>query len=273
MQTIAVRYTLYKRLRKTSQKIERELRQRTVGKAVGDLDLSFEQCKLPNPMTEIRYYNSRPMLSSEGWGTELGVQTKFVEGDTEARRALRTKFRYTLYKRLRKTKKDIRDWIRQLPDGDIEWQRLQAVAYGPRMEEAILIDGVKRFFDSCKQHNIKVLIVSHKTEFANFDQTRTNLRLAALSWMRRKRFFEADALGLPEEDVYFESTRREKIKRIECLGCTHFIDDLEEIFLEDSFPTYVKKILYSPHAPVALADVMALTTWQEINHYFFDGKS
>ena len=174
---------------------------------------------------------------------------------------------------VRKTKKDIRDWIRQLPDGDIEWQRLQAVAYGPRMEEAILIDGVKRFFDSCKQHNIKVLIVSHKTEFANFDQTRTNLRLAALSWMRRKRFFEADALGLPEEDVYFESTRREKIKRIECLGCTHFIDDLEEIFLEDSFPTYVKKILYSPHAPVALADVMALTTWQEINHYFFDGKS
>jgi len=37
-----------------------------------------------------------------------------------------------------KSKKEIRDRIRQLPDGEIEWQRLQATVYGLK---------IRRFFD------------------------------------------------------------------------------------------------------------------------------
>ena len=33
-------------------------------------------------------------------------------------------------------------------------------------------------------------------------------------------------------------------ERIRALGCTHFIDDLEEVFLEPSFPSDVHKILF-----------------------------
>lgn len=174
----------------------------------------------------------------------------------------------------RKSKKDIRDKIRQLPDGEIQWQRLQAIVYGSRMEEARLIDGVQMFFELCKLYKVRVYIISHKTEYANFDETGTNLRVAAVTLMRGNRFFEADGLDLSEEDVYFEATRREKIERIRHLRCTHFIDDLEETFLEDSFPTNVEKILYAPHLQhSSLPGVRVVAAWKEINEYLFNARS
>lgn len=171
---------------------------------------------------------------------------------------------------MRKSKKDIREKIRQLPNGEMEWQRLQAIVYGPRMGEAKLIDGVRMFFELCKQHRVVVYIISHKTEYASFDRARTNLWVASMIWMRENGFFETDGMGMSLQDVYFESTRREKIDRIRQLGCTHFIDDLEEIFLEDSFPRDVEKILYAPNMQLSsLGGVRVFTTWTEINDYFF----
>lgn len=170
---------------------------------------------------------------------------------------------------VRKNKKTIRDVIRQLPDGEIEWQRLQAILYGPRMGEAILADGAKTFFELCKQHKSVVYIISHKTEYAAFGETGTDLRTVAMTWMRDNGFFKADGLGLSPQIVYFESTRQEKIERIRHLRCTHFIDDLEETFLEDSFPANVEKILYTPHRQYSPPrGVRVLTTWKEISEYF-----
>jgi len=174
----------------------------------------------------------------------------------------------------RKSKKDIRDRIRQLPRGEIKWQKLQAIIYGPKMGEARLINGVQTFFESCKQHKVRVYIISHKTEFSKFDKIRTNLRLTALAWMRENKFFEANGLSLSQEDVYFESTRCEKIDRIKHLRCTHFIDDLEETFLEDSFPTDVEKILYAPHMRHScLQKVRVVRSWRDITDYFFYARS
>lgn len=174
----------------------------------------------------------------------------------------------------KKSKKHIRDSIRQLPDGEMKWQKLQAIVYGSRMEEARLTNGVQIFFMSCKQHKVSVYIISHKTEYANFDETGINLRVTALTWMKKNRFFEANGLGLSEEAVYFESTRREKIERIKRLGCTHFIDDLEETFLEESFPINIEKILYAPHMQHSSPQtVRVVATWEEISNYFFGTKS
>jgi hypothetical protein len=174
---------------------------------------------------------------------------------------------------VRKSKNDIRDKIRSLPDGEIKWQRLQSVVYGSRMDEAKLIDGVQSFFHLCQKHRATVYIISHKTEYTNND-TGVNLRFAAMSWMKRNRFFEVNGVGLSPEAVYFESTRHEKIERIRSLGCTHFIDDLEETFLEDSFPADVEKILYAPHMQCSsLGAVRVVTSWQEVNYYFFAARS
>lgn len=172
-----------------------------------------------------------------------------------------------------KNKKDIRDRIQQLPDGESRWRKLQAIVYGQRIGEAKLIDGVREFFDLCKRHQVKVYIVSHKAKRATLDEVGISLRAAALLWMRRNGFFDADGLGLSERDVYFESTRREKLDRIRELGCTHFIDDLEETFLEESFPGNVARILYAPRVRHStIREVKIARSWEEIKGYFFNGR-
>jgi hypothetical protein len=93
--------------------------------------------------------------------------------------------------------------------------------------------------------------------------------------MTRNKFFDVDGLNLYKQDVYFEGTREEKLKRIEHLGCTHFIDDLEEVFQEQDFPDGVQKILYAPSASDSRPSGMTVaTTWAEIGRLIFgaDGE-
>lgn len=163
-----------------------------------------------------------------------------------------------------KNKKAIRDSIRLLPEGEELWQELQAYVYGEAIDRAEFVDGVSDFFQHCRELKRKVYIVSHKTEFASKDKGKINLRLTALKWMRNHRFFDPDGLGLKERDVFFESTRESKIERIQKLECTHFVDDLEETFLEDSFPLHVKKILFAPLGAKAFGDVRICRNWKAI---------
>ena len=174
-----------------------------------------------------------------------------------------------------KNKKIIRDAIRELPDGEIEWQKIQAAIYGPKMDRATLIEGVFDFFTLCKDRGIRTHIVSHKTQFANYDTTETDLRKEALKWLGRAGFFTMGLTGLSAGDVYFESTRVDKINRIRSLGCTHFIDDLEETFREPSFPPDIEKILFNSHASgdfTARTGGKVFVDWKDIGGYFFDGR-
>ncbi|VAX26092.1 FIG00442372: hypothetical protein [hydrothermal vent metagenome] len=149
-------------------------------------------------------------------------------------------------KNIEVNKRAIRNAIRALPGGEKKWRVVQAKAYGPKMKEARLIEGVRTFFMNLKKNRIPVYIISHKTEFADFDDSKTNLRKAALEWMEEKQFFSEKGLGLGMDHVRFGATRIEKIGWIKQLGCTHFIDDLEEVFSEPDFPGAVRKILFSP---------------------------
>ena len=167
-------------------------------------------------------------------------------------------------------KKVIRDSVRLLPQGEIQWQKLQIYAYGEGIAQAKLIKGVKEVFDACHKAEIKLNIISHKTEFPNLTKEKVNLRQAALDWMKKNNFFSKNGLGLSMGQVFFESTREDKIKRIVKLKCTHFIDDLEETFLEDSFPGDVEQILYQPYAgKINLDKVKAFHSWDQIYEYFF----
>ena len=166
-------------------------------------------------------------------------------------------------------KRAMRDAIRRRPDGEREWQRLQAEIYGPRIQEAELIAGVDAFFARARQARVGVAVVSHKTARAAEDQTGTDLHEAALGWMRRRGFFEATGFGLGREAVYFEPTRQAKLARIQQLGCTHFIDDLEETFQEPAFPPAVERILYAPHEGSAPRGVRLATTWEQVAGYVF----
>jgi hypothetical protein len=171
---------------------------------------------------------------------------------------------------VRKTKKQVRDAVRQSADGDKAWQKVQGTAYGPKMREAKLISQVDTFFKLCRKNSIEAHIVSHKTEFSDYDETHTNLRLAATEWMRANGLFDPRRANLPASNVHFEITRRDKIKRICQLKCTHVIDDLEETYLDESFPCGVEKILFNPHREsFSAVGVRSVTSWEEIVSYFF----
>jgi len=171
------------------------------------------------------------------------------------------------------TKRSIRDRIRCLPNGEIEWQKCQALLYGSRICEAKLNEGVSQFFQLCRVNGISVYIVSHKTEYSGYDTTGTNLRDAAVGWMAAHKFFDSDGLGLTRDAVFFAGTRQEKISCLAALGCTDFIDDLEETFLEEAFPAGVTRILYEPlRESVPPPGVKLIKSWQEISDYFFGGN-
>jgi len=168
----------------------------------------------------------------------------------------------------KKNKKNIRDKIRRLTDGEIEWQKVQAYVYGKAINQAHLINGVKEFFNFCKNGSIGLAIISHKTQFAAQDTESIDLREKALQWMENHHFFDTQGLGLSKKQVYFESTREGKINRIRELGCAYFIDDLEETFFEESFPSNVIKILYDAYGEKdAVQNCIICRSWEEITQY------
>jgi hypothetical protein len=168
-------------------------------------------------------------------------------------------------------KQSVRDAIRLLPDGELAWQRLQGQVYGKGIVQARMIAGVDAFLRRCRTEECPVVVVSHKTEYGHFDPDRINLRKAALNWMTAQGLFEAE-YGMPLENVYFESTRQQKLGRINALGLTHFIDDLEEVLTDPHFPPNVMRILFA-HADErpGMASYIRCSTWHEIERQVFGG--
>jgi hypothetical protein len=165
----------------------------------------------------------------------------------------------------RPDKKSVRDLLRRLPDGESHWRRLQTFAYGIGMSRARPMEGVRDFLAFCRSGDIPVWVVSHKSEYNNFGPPEVNLREAALRWLVEQGFFEAARTGLDARRVFFESTREEKVARIAALGPSHFIDDLEETFLEPTFPAGVAKIHYVPHGePSVVEGALHAASWQSI---------
>lgn len=166
-------------------------------------------------------------------------------------------------------KHEIRDAIRQLDDGELKWQRLQGQVYGKYMAEADMIEGVDRFLAACRDRSKTVFVVSHKTAFGHHDPERTNLREAARAWMVAHGFFDASGFAIEPANVHFEATRADKIARIADLRCTCFIDDLEEVLLDDSFPKGVRRILLGGAAAGAAAPVERFPSWDSIGEALF----
>lgn len=167
-----------------------------------------------------------------------------------------------------KTKKEIRDAIRGASaDGEEAWQHLQARVYGHRMADAVLMEGADAFLMACKTRAIPVSVVSHKTRFARRDAARIDLRQAALAWMEEQGFFDLDVFAVRRENVYFEPTRDRKILRIAGCACTDFIDDLEEVFREASFPLGVRRHLFAPQGgDLPSGPFQSYRSWQDVAH-------
>ena len=190
------------------------------------------------------------LISYDGLFFEAAVRSKFIPSDFQG------------------TKRDIRDRIRLLPDGEIEWQRLQADVYGHGVVRAVPASGALQFAKLARAGGADLAIVSHKSIFANIGSADVNLRDAAREWLRNSGFLGPDAI--PEENLFFEGTRAEKIARIIALRCTHFVDDLEEVFNDPAFPQGVERMLISAVRTVPAGPYRAYSSFDEIADAFAD---
>lgn len=172
---------------------------------------------------------------------------------------------------VRESKKEVRDIIRMLPEGNNRWTELQGVVYGYHMDEANPAEGAEQFLQACREKAIRVSIISHKTIYPALGP-HIDLRQAAKQWLEDKGFFSK--LGLRPEDIIFVGTLDEKLAQITEKRCTHFIDDLVEVLLHPDFPTHVEKILYSPREETHIVsdEIRQFETWNEIRNYFFESK-
>ena len=166
-------------------------------------------------------------------------------------------------------KQAVRDAIRLLPDGETTWQRLQGHVYGKGIGKAAMFAGADAFLRRCRTAGHELFIVSHKTEFGHADPDRVNLRTAALGWMEAHGFFAPDMYGIARDNVFFEGTRSEKLRRIAALNCAYFIDDLEEVLTDPGFPAGVNRILFGSAA--GGPRFMTCSTWQRIGEVIADG--
>ena len=143
-------------------------------------------------------------------------------------------------------KRAVRDAVRALPGGEASWQRLQAIAYGPRMDSARLMTGASRFLRACRDRCIEVIIVSHKSRRAAADGITADLRESAAAWMEAKGFFDSRGYALDPANVHFEDSRQAKVRRIAEVAPSRFVDDLEEVFRHPGFPPTVGRLLFDP---------------------------
>ena len=169
-------------------------------------------------------------------------------------------------------KQSVRDTIRLLADGELAWQHLQGQVYGKGIADARLVTGTDAFLRRCRAEKITVAIVSHKTEFGHFDPDRVNLRTAALDWMGNQGLLDGEH-GISPDNIYFESTRAEKINRIATLSLTHFIDDLEEVLTDPSFPQEVARILFAESTHMDRDAFIRCSSWRDIERQVFGGAN
>lgn len=157
------------------------------------------------------------------------------------------------------------DHIR-LHHGDEAWQDLQALAYGPRLNRAVVFPGVHQVLRRWRAAGFRLAIISHKTPYSS--RGRQELRGAALDFLR-----ENDIIPLISRlDVHFVNKVDEKVALIADLKCRVFVDDLPKILLHPEFPAATGRILFDPNG-TGRPGLTVCSDWEQIGrHVLESGK-
>ena len=142
---------------------------------------------------------------------------------------------------------------------------MQGQVYGKYIDQANIFPGFKRFHWRCSNQKIPVTIISHKTEYGHYDEEKISLRMSALSFLEQEGIVNKDKNIFPQ-DVFFTSTREEKIKTIKHNNFDWFIDDLEAVIFDNNLKDLPNKILFSKKTVEQPVDVKSYSSWSEIEY-------
>jgi hypothetical protein len=166
-------------------------------------------------------------------------------------------------------KRELRDYLRAKPGGELAWQGLQGWVYGKGIKDAAVFHGLPGFLTACRQAGADVYIVSHKTQYGHQDPDRTDLRLAARGWLRLSGLTGSADSALSLDRIYFEDTLAAKVDRVASLDLDVFIDDLIDVFEQPHFPARTRAILFAGLDAARGARFRSAASWAEIQNEVF----
>ena len=155
----------------------------------------------------------------------------------------------------------VRDYLRGIGREPV-WTEMQGYVYGARLLEAEAFAGVAGFLAWARQAGIFVAIVSHKTRHP-FIGPPYDLHAMARAWIGRH-LADADGPLIPEDRVYFELTKEEKLARIGAGGFDCFVDDLPEILIAPAFPAGTAPVLFDPESRGHPGIAACVADWTEL---------
>jgi cell division FtsZ-interacting protein ZapD len=101
------------------------------------------------------------------------------------------------------TKSEVKKELLSRENGDFLWQKVQGLTYGRYIHLAELYSGLLEFVFRARSLGHQLSIVSHKSEFGHFDESRVPLRTAALTWLQIKRVVGELPAQIKPNEVYF----------------------------------------------------------------------
>lgn len=140
------------------------------------------------------------------------------------------------------SKNAVRDYLIELGREDA-FTQLQGYVYGARMDLVAPYPDVADFVAAAVTAEHEVYIVSHKTRIPVLGPS-YDMHAAARDFLAANGFFGTGMLE--PKQVFFESTKEEKVARIASLAIEAFVDDLPDILRMPGFPPSTRAILFDP---------------------------
>jgi hypothetical protein len=165
---------------------------------------------------------------------------------------------------------EVRNYLRVTGHED-SWTLMQGEAYGPRMAEAIPYSGSLQFMKNMLLQGNQLNIVSHKTKYP-FAGPKYDLHAAATKWIYNCIITQGIYFN-KETQIFFESTKEDKITRIRQLNCDIFIDDLPEILSMSGFRKKTRRILFDPEQQhqIPYPDLEKANSWKAVEELITNG--
>ena len=123
-----------------------------------------------------------------------------------------------------------------------EFTKLQSEIYGVKIMGVIPKDNLLKVLANLGRAGCKLVIISHKTKYP-YKGPKYDLHNAAEKWLELNGLYKFGRKKNIIKKVYFEETKKLKIKRIMSLNCDVFVDDLTEIL--NILPKKILRVHYS----------------------------